>query len=429
MRRLLQYGIGDMRFLNQLTLRQGLSPVLDLSSPGAEFFRPNFSFSSGTFFHNNPSRIAVSPNGLHAVAIRGGSAGTISGKGFWCWDDYEALYPESSPLAEFFGSVYAVAASNEYFAVGGNSPYLYVYDWENKALQPQFATTGLNTVRGLAFSPDGTKLVVTHDSSPYLRVYDVATGAYTNAASSAGSSRYAAAFLPDGTICVSGTGSPYFTHWSDDLSTLLFSSSTYAYRAGSSWSSTLVHPLKTNTVIFTTGSHGEATNGASWFEYDGDTHTITEIPKPDALEGNVCPVFSLAYDGVNNEFLITHGRYQNRYFSRVKADTYELLPPEEQKDFELLCRAPEVELAIFEKDVHRISGTVRDIDNNPAAREIYAYRRSDGLLMAKTLSDAGTGNYELILPDAGPYDVQFRAADGELLNDLFYARAVPEPVT
>src|SRR5690606_14382235 len=298
MRRLLQYGIGDRKFLTQFTLRQGLSPVLDLSSPGASFYNPNISGSSGNITLNNPSRIAASPNGLHAVAIRGGAAGNSSQNGFWCWDDYEALHPRSAPLAEFSGSVYAVAASNEYFAVGGSSPYLYVYDWENKALQLQFATTGLNNVRGLAFSPDGTKLVVTHDSSPYLRVYDVATGAYTNAASSAGAGRYAVAFLPDGTICASGTGSPYFTHWSDDLSTLLFSSTSSVYRAGSPWSSALVHPLKTNTAIFTGGTNGGSVSSASWFEYDGDTQTFTEIPKPDALEGNVCPVFSLAYDGV-----------------------------------------------------------------------------------------------------------------------------------
>src|SRR5690606_18989659 len=138
MRRLLQYGIGDRKFLTQFTLRQGLSPVLDLSSPGASFYNPNISGSSGGMTLNNPSRIAVSPNGLHAVAIRGGAAGNSNQNGFWCWDDYEALHPRSTPLAEFPGSVSVAAASNEYFAIGGGSPYLYVFDWATKTLQSKF---------------------------------------------------------------------------------------------------------------------------------------------------------------------------------------------------------------------------------------------------------------------------------------------------
>ncbi|MEJ1938433.1 carboxypeptidase-like regulatory domain-containing protein, partial [Nostoc sp. NIES-2111] len=77
---------------------------------------------------------------------------------------------------------------------------------------------------------------------------------------------------------------------------------------------------------------------------------------------------------------------------------------------------------------YKITGTVRDISNNPVARVVRAHRRSDGELVAQTTSDASTGNYDLRVPDIGPYDVQFMTAAGELLNDLFYAQTEPQPV-
>ena len=80
---------------------------------------------------------------------------------------------------------------------------------------------------------------------------------------------------------------------------------------------------------------------------------------------------------------------------------------------------------------HRIRGTVRDKDGNLVSRTIRAHRRSDGVLVAQTVSAAMTGEYELLVyPDspAEAYDVQFLAAPGELLNDLIYARTTAEPV-
>ena len=81
--------------------------------------------------------------------------------------------------------------------------------------------------------------------------------------------------------------------------------------------------------------------------------------------------------------------------------------------------------------VHRIRGTVRVKDGNLVSRTIRAHRRSDGVLVAQTVSAAMTGEYELLVyPDnpADAYDVQFLVAPGELLNDLIYARTTAEPV-
>lgn len=77
---------------------------------------------------------------------------------------------------------------------------------------------------------------------------------------------------------------------------------------------------------------------------------------------------------------------------------------------------------------YKITGTVRNVSNVPVERKVRAYRRSDGELVAETMSNASTGNYTLKVYDPGPFDVQFLTADGELLNDLFYAKSEPQAV-
>ena len=70
-----------------------------------------------------------------------------------------------------------------------------------------------------------------------------------------------------------------------------------------------------------------------------------------------------------------------------------------------------------------VRGSVRDIDNNPAARRVRVHERSTGDLCADTTSSAVTGEYEVAVYQGDvDYDVQFLAADGEQLNDLFFAR-------
>ena len=82
-------------------------------------------------------------------------------------------------------------------------------------------------------------------------------------------------------------------------------------------------------------------------------------------------------------------------------------------------------------DAYRIRGTVRDKDGNLVSRTVRAHRRSDGALVAQTVSAAMTGEYEVLVYPDNPtelYDVQFLVAPGELLNDLIYARTTAEAV-
>lgn len=82
-------------------------------------------------------------------------------------------------------------------------------------------------------------------------------------------------------------------------------------------------------------------------------------------------------------------------------------------------------MAFIAPEARKITGTVRDKDGLPARREVRAYRRGDGVLCAQTFSNATTGDYALDLFEGDvPYDVQFMVEDGELLNDLFYARVM-----
>jgi WD40 repeat protein len=70
-----------------------------------------------------------------------------------------------------------------------------------------------------------------------------------------------------------------------------------------------------------------------------------------------------------------------------------------------------------------VRGSVRDVDNNPAARTVRIYERSTGELCATTTSDPVTGDYSAKVYEGDvDYDAQFLAAPGELLNDLFFAR-------
>lgn len=70
-----------------------------------------------------------------------------------------------------------------------------------------------------------------------------------------------------------------------------------------------------------------------------------------------------------------------------------------------------------------IRGGVRDADNNVAARTVRVLERSSGRICATTTSDPVTGDYSAKVYEGDvDYDVQFMAAPGELLNDLFFAR-------
>ena len=99
----------------------------------------------------------------------------------------------------------------------GSSPRISIYDtstWPyTKISDPDTLPTG--TAWGCSWSPDGTRLAVAHDTSPYITIYDTTTTPYTkitNPGTLPVSTSYGCSWSPDGTrLAVAHKTSPYIT--------------------------------------------------------------------------------------------------------------------------------------------------------------------------------------------------------------------------
>ena len=73
-----------------------------------------------------------------------------------------------------------------------------------------------------------------------------------------------------------------------------------------------------------------------------------------------------------------------------------------------------------------VSGIVHDDANTAAARTVRANARASGRLVSETVSNAGTGAYELACPDEEVQRVVLDDDAGALYNDLI-DRVLPGP--
>lgn len=73
-----------------------------------------------------------------------------------------------------------------------------------------------------------------------------------------------------------------------------------------------------------------------------------------------------------------------------------------------------------------VSGVIIDDTNALAARTVRAYARSSGRLVSETISNAGTGAYELACPDEEIQRIALDDSAGTLYNDLI-DRILPGP--
>lgn len=411
MKTLLTYGAPGGRTLRSYILRNGLPPIHDDSVVEA------YLGSGGSASYE--AMLRLSPDKQKLLGVCGQSSATNS---FWVWPDVTDRTTYVQPLATFASTIEAGACSNTYYAVGGASPFLYVFDWATHSLQT-VETTGLGTVRAIAFSADGSKMAVAHTTSPYLRVYDTATWSYIDASITAGANRTGVCFTPDGTSVVAvGTGSPYLSVFSADLSTRSVANTSVSYYS-TTWGGIMPHWSKPKAVLCRVGN-STSSSYRGLYEYDVATSTTTDIIPASAASA----VFSTAYDPTDSILYVATTALGNGVtIAAYDGSTY--APKSQQPaSLRLLNNSAIVSLCIIELDTYTLTGTVRDINNNPASRKVRAIRRSDGLIMAETVSDAVTGDYAVVLPDAGPYDMQFMIQPGELLNDLFYARSEPQAV-
>jgi WD40 repeat protein len=400
--------------MRRLDMRQGLDPVLR-SEAGYSY--PGIAGGSS---------VAIGPEYLGGV-LQGNGSGAGA---FRYYPDFNTLTDSITPSAAFSGTLYCCACAANFYAVGGASPFLYVFNRSNHALVT-VPTTGLGNVYFISFSPDGSKMALVHATAPNVRIYNTATWTYVDVPSGGSTSSYSCEFSADSaTLAVHASGTPYLC-----LHNAATGARTFSYTANSKYAiaansirSLVRHPSANRFIVSFSSSPYIG-------EFDLATNTFTDYT-PVTVGGVIGTGWSLCIDPDPSEDVVylrhnAGSTSLSRTMSRFKISTRAPYPTQPMIFREVMWGNSSTNannVVITYNTPYKITGTVRDISNNPVARVVRAPRRSDGELVAQTTSDAATGNYDLRVPDIGPFDVQFMAAAGELLNDLFFAQTEPQPV-
>ncbi|QKU21711.1 WD40 repeat domain-containing protein [Acinetobacter lwoffii] len=402
-----------------LTLRQGLLPL--------EHRNDSELYNGGSLADNSQQGTLYTPD-MQKCISKNQSSNSQNNYSV-CRDIRNSTLMEN-PLAVFAGVIQEVDASNTHFAVGGANPFLYVFDWASLSLQSA-STAGLGTVNSLRFSPEGSLLAVSHATSPFIRIYKTSDWSYIEPTAAENASiTYVVEFSNDGTKLIARAGSnPSFRVFSTQTGARIFSQhiAFHTTDANSTRGFLYQHPTKNN-LVFSLGT-SSSSSGPRSYVFNTDTLVLEPISALPSINQAMNRIYGIYFNDLDNSITLSNSLSSINYLARFNADTYEPMPiPEidtlykyyspQYKFFSNLCKY----------DTSRITGVVRDINNLPARRMVRAYRRSDGALMAQTFSDAVTGQYKLLLPDTEFYDVQFLTEDGEQLNDLFFAKSIPEQV-
>lgn len=393
------------RFVCVQTAEQISTRILDMRQDVG--FKSVITKTSTLNFSASGNFIALSPDQTGAVL-----GVQNSSNNFRYINDPATLEFAVTPVATFGNTIYAVAISNTHYAVGGSSPFLYVFRRSDHGLET-VATTGLGTVTALDFSPDGTKLAVAHQSGAGLRVYNTSTWAYTDAATAFSTAPTSVCFSADGTRIVAGasSGTNYVSVYSADLATRHFNNTTSSYGQASAGSSggprSVRSPINANHVLLSTST---AANPV--IQVDVTTGTISTYS---SIPGTTSAYAALVADpeAAEDAVYVHHATSgAGRTWTKLRCSTRTMYPTQPD-EFRMLMYGngslPYSTGYIIRSTPYLITGTVRDASNAPAARVVRAYDRTTGELMAQTTSDAGTGNYTLKVYSAGPYDLQFIA--------------------
>lgn len=417
MRKLIMGGMNSAapRKLLRYDVKQGLTETLDINIKESY---PNISF--GTSGTSAPLSIKIQPNGYKVIGNEG-----ATNSSFWLWQDARNPTEHFKPTVTFSGRVWSVAISDQFYAVGGDNPFLYIFNLADDGFIP-ISVAGLGSVTGLEFSADGAKLAVVHATAPYLRIYNTADWTFINAPVSAGAGRNGVGWTLGGSHIVTvGRTSPYVSVFKADMSEKVREETNAAYN-NTNGASPKTHPTKSNKVIIIGGATS-ATNRKMCYEYDVVTGVSIDImPITSGANCTAIAIFPLL-----NRFYLSHSMdattFGDTYLSEYNLETYERIGS--PRNIEFMQSNNNTELLAIEKYVYKVSGTIRDINNLPVARVVTAHDRTTGEALARTKSNPATGNYTLHLADSREVDVQFHTEVGELLNDLFYARVIPEPVS
>lgn len=402
-----------------LTLRQGLPPL--------ELRNDSEPYNGGSFQDANQQGTLYTPDMQKCLSKN--ETGSITNSYSVCRDIRNSNLMEK-PLAVFSGIVKEVDVSNTHFAVGGLSPFLYVFDWASLSLQSA-STAGLGTVNSLRFSPDGSLLAVSHATSPFIRIYKTSDWSYIEPTAAENASvTHVVEFSHDGAKLIArASSSPSFRVFNAATGARIFSQHIAAHIANAEATRGFLyqHPTKNN-LVFSLGTSSSSAGPRSYV-FNTDTLVLGPINALPSSNQSMSKIFGIYFNDMDNSITLSNNSPNTNYLARFDADSYGSVPtPEVDTLYKYYSTIYKFFSNLCKYDTGQITGVVRDINNLPARRMVRAYRRSDGVLMAQTFSDAATGQYKLLLPDTEFYDVQFLTEDGEQLNDLFFAKSIPEQV-
>jgi hypothetical protein len=408
-----------------------------------------------------------------------------------CQQYSQPLYVSFTPadLTSWVAPTFQIAANQSYdslrqqiitndklIATRGSSPFIYIYNKSDLQADlgvapksfSKLASAGVTHPYCTAISPDDKYLYVGADPTMLLR-FDLTDLTADPVVLDGTQTPYIAAVLGDPTdddnwylLVMYSSSSPAWALYDKDLSSTPIWTSTSWTALGISPNSNMVDVRANRLVpghVVLSQAYSRGMNAKNIVDVFVDASGASPVPKYNAIWTNTYPPDWLddtktytwsamagapCFDLINKTIIApTEQAYSNGSSSIHGPDArYSVFQPNDDGTYTWLPGGAGFEVArmtanfdpyyfpccLVQYGLYKITGTVRDKNNAPAARTIIAFDRETNTPMAKTTSDATTGDYRLILPDAGPYDVQFMALDGENLNDLFFARTIPEPI-
>ena len=296
-------------------------------------------------------------------------------------------------------------------AVASNAtPYLVVYDtstWDRITITGGTPTSGVSC---LDWSPDGTKLAVSYGASPYLVVYNTATWAKLTIAGGTPTSLGLCEFSPDGTKLAIATknssAEPFIIYNTGDWSKVTLPE---AVPLG------LFNAIKWSSggsllSVARYGSSHRVYNSSDW------SYTVRNL-------GSGEGVSALAYSA--DDAILAVGFSGGTTRIRLFDTTTWTALPFDYRTTDLTCYA-----ALFSNLPVRALSTgenaVLDAAGLPASgRVVRTYSRSTGGMIAETTTDAA-GKFAMQFATGLPTQVVLLDDDaGDTLNDLIIGRLTP----
>ena len=403
-------GIGVDQLYRTFDIRQGLPAQLTDDAP----------VDASYIGVNNSAR---APFSISASQTKICWPGNSAASPFWHADITENNILSNPQLIGSTPAVPTNCAISDDFYVAAYSGGFTV--WNSSDGTVAFSATGLTGAPQVEFSPDESFLAYGCQSGNRLRIYSTSDWSYVEPSIAAGSGTLnKISWAPNSSeLAVSSSATPYLVRVGVDGTVLLASTSattgygvnSISYTPDSSrlvvcssapqvasriisvaLDGSDVTPLSSAYTLSSPRSVVLDSDGIGYFYHAGN------LLDPDGFVFNICKFNYNSMDGVDS------------------------IGPSQRAVKGLTNSSYSGDIFLVNQDTGRLPGTVRDIDNQPAERDVYAFDSTSKKLVAKTASDAG-GDFELLLPNTNVVDVVVSAAPGDNLNDLYYARSVPLP--